>query len=388
MKMKVLHVVRIPATVHAFLEPVIAAQKERGHDVELAFGTECSQQMDLGVPVHLYPIRRSICPHLLVPAITGLKKIMREGNYDLIVAHMALVGIIARIAFGLAGKPGRLLYVSHGLPCYPTCPQPQRTLALLAERLLARWTNSMVVLNRHDYRMAEKYKLAGPEGRVHFLRSVGIDCQAVAQRVHEIDIDSFRKKLGVDTDLPLVCYAGRFIRAKGVQLFVEIARKYVDSGGRAIFLIAGSGPLDGYVRNFISQHKLHNSIKMLGWYDDMIGLLAVSDVLCFPTLYEGSPIIVQESMASGTAVLTSRVPGPDHLIDNGVDGILVKPGDIDGFVRSLEMLLENTQFRSQIVMNAKSTAQQFDISNCVKPWVDVIESMGQTESQRIHNMWF
>lgn len=378
MGLKVLHITRTSTTIQAFFRPLIAAELARGHTVELAFGNEHSSASDFNVPVHLYPVRRSFSPLALASSVKALSRILQAGRYNVIVAHMALVGLIGRAAFALAGKPGRMLYASHGLPCYPACPKLRRKMSLFLERFLRRWTDGMIVLNDYDYRVATKYKLAGETGTVHLLRSVGINCSAIKQRASKIDVGHYRRSIGLDANLPVVCYAGRFIKAKGVHLFIRIAQRFIASGKKASFVVAGSGPLEHYLERFIAKNKLEDYIKMLGWYDDTVGLLAASDVLCFPTLYEGAPVIVQEAMVSGTAVLSSKVPGPEDLVDNNITGVLIEAGDVDGFCEALTDLLENKEKRLELSLRALEKSADFDLSVCLEPWLEAIEAVSKS----------
>jgi len=378
MGLKVLHITRTSTTIQVFFKPLIAAELARGHTVELAFGDKYAVTEDFGVPVHRYPIRRSLSPFALFSSIKALAKVIKTGQYDVIVTHMVLVGMISRLAFALAGKPGKLLYASHGLAFYPQRSWIQRITILMLERFLRRFTDGMIVLNDYDYRVATKYKLAGETGTVHLLRSVGINCSAINQRARKIDVGHYRRSIGLDANLPVVCYAGRFIKAKGVHLFIRIAQRFIASGKKASFVVAGSGPLEHYLERFIAKNKLEDYIKMLGWYDDTVGLLAASDVLCFPTLYEGAPVIVQEAMASGTAVLSSKVPGPEDLVDNNITGVLIEAGDVDGFCEALTDLLENKEKRLELSLRALEKSADFDLSVCLEPWLEAIEAVSKS----------
>lgn len=373
MGIRVLHVVRNPIVVKLFLKPIIRAESARGHQVELACGPGVSPTGDVDVPVHFYPIRRSLSPIMLISSIRKLSEIIREGDFDIVVAHMVLGGLAGRVAFALAGRVGRMIYASHGLPCYPTRPRMKYKLALGYEILMRRWTDAIIVLNRYDYNLATKYKLAGNDGPVFLLRSVGIDSEIIAEKQREINSGAYRRQIRVKSDSPLVCYLGRFIAAKGIKLYLEIARRYLNSAKLANFVIAGYGPLEGYVRRYIRRYNLGDRVRLVGWHEDSIGMLLASDLLLFPTLYEGSPVVIQEAMACGTAVLSSRIPGPEDLVEDGVAGILVSPGDIDGFVEKLALLTENPERRSRMEAAAREAAVAFDVSRCVGPWVDTIE---------------
>jgi glycosyltransferase involved in cell wall biosynthesis len=369
--------------VDTFLRPLLAEHQARGHHVELAFGRSSDEPLDFGVPVHRYPIERSIRPDQFLMAVRGLKRIIRQGRYDVIVAHMALVGVAARIAFALSGRPSRMVYASHGLPCYLARNWTARLIALQLERVLNLWTDGIIVLNSFDFRMATKYKLGGPKRQVHFLHTVGIPYNDIVARTSALYRRAYRQGLGLAPDRPVIMYAGRFIKAKGVQVYLEIARRMVGGGVKAQFAIAGTGPLEGYVQRFIETNHLGEHVRLLGWYDDVKGLLAASDILCLPTFYEGAPVVVQEAMAAGCVVVASDVPGPQDLIDHRTTGILVPPGDVGQFCDVIADLLTNKTWHKELIESAWHHAAQFDASIWAPAWVEAIESVARTGHEKV-----
>lgn len=368
--LRVLHVTRTASTVEAFLRPILAEHRSRGHCVELAFGRSTEGPADFGVPVHAYPIDRSLRPDRLAHTVEALKAILQEGRFDVVVSHMVLAGLATRLAFGLAGRPGRLLYASHGLACYPTRNPITRWLTLKLEQSMRPWTDAMIVLNGFDYRVATQHGLTCAKAQVHFLHTVGIPYSRIVHTAEALDRQSYRDRLGLASDLPVVTYAGRFIRPKGVQTFLDIARRLSARGTQAQFMIAGSGPLDGFVREFVASRDLAANVRLLGWHNDVPALLAASDVLCLPTYYEGAPVILQEAMAAGTAVVASDVPGPQDLIDDRNNGILVAAGDIDGFCSAISNLLADEAWRRELAARARTHAALFDASIwCLPGWM-------------------
>jgi len=377
MSIRVLHVVRNPIVVKLFLRPIIREELARGHRVELACGSEDSLLADTGVPVHGYPIRRSLSPLMLIAAVRKLAAIIRAGRYDVVVAHMVLGGLAGRLAFALAGRPGRLLYASHGLPCYRARPRAKYFPALAYEVFMRRWTDAIIVLNRYDYDLAVRYGLGGRGGAVNLLPSVGIDRRAITARAGEIRPSAYRAELGVRDEAPVISYLGRFIAAKGIKLYLETARRYLSARRPANFLIAGYGPLEGYARRFIRRHRLAGRVRVIGWHEDNIGLLVASDILCLPTLYEGSPVVIQEAMTVGTAVLASRIPGPEDLVEEGITGLLARPGDPDDFADKLSLLLNEPELRRRLEAAAREKSREFDVGRCVSPWAELIEKVAE-----------
>jgi glycosyltransferase involved in cell wall biosynthesis len=370
MTLKVLHIVRTPLTVQAFLRPILAEHARRGHQVHLAYAPDANVDEDFGVPVHTYPMERSLSPLGLIKSITTLKQIIAAGKYDVVVPHMGLVGAVARLAYAQANIPGKMLYASHGLPCYPHNTPWKRLGTRLLEQWLSRWQAGMIVLNQHDYDIGRQFC----HGHIHLLQTIGIDNNHIQARVQQSDKSAVRKALNLDHGRPLVCYAGRLTRAKGADQFMRIAQRALNLGADVTFAIAGFGPLEGELKQFIEQHQLQDRVIMLGWNSEMIELLAASDILCFPTLYEGAPVIVQEAMAVGTVVVTSDAPGPVDLVEHNQTGLIAPAGDIERFANLIISTLSDSDQRQRLVSQAKIQAQQYDVSQWAPRWVDVIEA--------------
>jgi glycosyltransferase involved in cell wall biosynthesis len=96
-----------------------------------------------------------------------------------------------------------------------------------------------------------------------------------------------------------------------------------------------------------------------------------SDVLCLPSFTEGSPNVVKEAMASGLAVIASRVGGVPDLVRDGYTGLLFEPGNVDELRTCVRALCNDVELRRNMGkaghdfmresgMNWDSTAEEFD----------------------------
>ncbi len=95
----------------------------------------------------------------------------------------------------------------------------------------------------------------------------------------------------------------------------------------AALLLAGDGPLRDDVERQVDALGLRDRVAILGERRDIPELLTLSRCTVLPSLAEGLPLAILESMAAGVPVIASRVGGIPNLVDDGRTGMLVPPGD-------------------------------------------------------------
>jgi len=125
-------------------------------------------------------------------------------------------------------------------------------------------------------------------------------------------------------------YAGRLSPEKGVEVAAEAARM-----AGVELLVAGTGPSEQALRS------RYPEIRFLGFVDAerIASLLDGARGAVVPSLwFENAPLSVLEPMARGVPVVASRIGGIPEMIDSGVDGILVEPGDVAALADAMARL--------------------------------------------------
>jgi glycosyltransferase involved in cell wall biosynthesis len=77
-------------------------------------------------------------------------------------------------------------------------------------------------------------------------------------------------------------------------------------------------------------------------------MLSEADLLVLPSFAEGVPVTLMEAMASGLPVLATRVGGISELVEDGVSGYLVPPGNVDALTARLRDLLSDSDLRTRM----------------------------------------
>jgi glycosyltransferase involved in cell wall biosynthesis len=127
-------------------------------------------------------------------------------------------------------------------------------------------------------------------------------------------------------------------------------------------ILAGVGILQDELVRLRDELILGDSVKFLGVRQDVADLLSGADVFVMPSLAEGNPLSLMEAMASGLPVVASAVGGIPDLIDDGVNGYLVKPRDVDQLSEAIGRLAADEDLRRGIgARNSEKAAREFDI---------------------------
>jgi 1,4-alpha-glucan branching enzyme len=91
--------------------------------------------------------------------------------------------------------------------------------------------------------------------------------------------------------------------------------------------------------------------------EPLVKEIVESTIVVIPSLYEGLPLTLLESMALGKPVVASKLPGICEVLENGVTGIIAHAGDVRSLSDRIKMLLDNPEPRNKIGNNAESAVK-------------------------------
>jgi glycosyltransferase involved in cell wall biosynthesis len=188
-----------------------------------------------------------------------------------------------------------------------------------------------------------------------------------------IDLSGFRKRVALNPNAyppptvdrhqngPFrVLYAGRLHSSKGIATIIDAIARIAARGPRIMLDIAGAGPDETALRqkaaalDFVQFHG-HVTQQTLS------NLMRQSDVLVVPSIWaENSPGVLIHALSQGLPALGSNVGGIPELIEDGVNGCLLPPGDTDAWERSLADLAQNPTRLALLRAGSAATAGRFD----------------------------
>jgi glycosyltransferase involved in cell wall biosynthesis len=206
-----------------------------------------------------------------------------------------------------------------------------------------------------------KFALRHPNTRVVFQNAENkqllVDAGVVAAergvliRGSGVDLDAFA--LSPEPGEPVtVVLAARMLKDKGVEEFVEAARRLRAEGHRARFRLVGDpDPMNpgSIPREILQAWHSEGGIEWLGFRTDMPKVLAASNVVCLPTYYgEGLPKVLLEAAACGRPIVTTDIPGCRDIGRDGINAIVVPPRDVEALVTALRELIQNRALRERM----------------------------------------
>lgn len=299
---------------------------------------------DDGVPTRCFRTIRHYNPVTTVPAVLAVAKYIRAEDVDLVHTHSTEAGIIGRFAAALARIPA-VVHTVHGVPFADDRNAALERFVLACERLAARHTDQLIA--NADAITAEYVgRDIGHYGQYRTVYS-------------GIDLDQFRAATpaaDIDAEGIRVLMVTRLADGKGFDVLFD-ALEAMDSS--ITVYIAGEGPERPRLERSIAARRLDDTVRLLGYREDVPALLAASDVFVLPSYREGTPRAITEAMASGLPVVATRIAGiPEQVID-GATGYLVDPGDARALADRLDVLIAHPDRRRAFGAAARDRAQRF-----------------------------
>ncbi|MFM8552508.1 MAG: glycosyltransferase family 4 protein [Nitrospiraceae bacterium] len=315
-----------------------------------------------GVAFHQVPsLIRSLNPFADLVALIALTRLLAKLRPTIVHTHSSKAGILGRLAAKLAGVPV-ILHSIHGFGFTPAHGPIARRLLIALERLAARVTTGFIAVSDANRRQGVALGLFA-EDRCTVIRS-GID--RALYRTTQVDRLAKRRELGLDPDRPVVGMIAPFKPQKAPLDFVRMAALAHEARPDAQCLLVGDGALRGAIEAEIARLGLGGSVHLTGWRRDIPEVMRCLDILVLTSRWEGLPRVYLEALASGVPVVGTRVDGAAEVVQDGVNGYLVEPGDVQGLAERVLSLLNHPQEAVRMGQAGRSLPDEFDIHEMVR----------------------
>lgn len=144
----------------------------------------------------------------------------------------------------------------------------------------------------------------------------------------------------------------------------------------AILIIAGTGPLEDYLKALVDNLGLKKVVYFLGYRNDVLNLLASFDLFVLSSLFEGLPLSLLEAAAAGVPIITTDVVGNNELIHHQVNGLLSRPKSVADLAEKIvELLLDREKAAKLSKMGIQIIHDKYDEKMMVKKYKKAYRSL-------------
>ncbi|MST31985.1 glycosyltransferase [Acidimicrobiaceae bacterium USS-CC1] len=303
--------------------------------------------------------------------VARLRRLLRDGGFDVLHVHLPYTAGLGRIAAWSLG-PGRrprVVHTQHNM--WSRTEWPTRLLSG------ATWW-----MDDADLAVAESVKADLPP---LLARRTEVVLHGVDRR--EVSVEAataVRGELGVKVGEVLVVTVANLRREKAYEVLLEAARRLVDEGLPVRFAAVGHGPLEQEVRALHRRLGLGERFRLLGLRTDVAEILAAADVFTLASHHEGFPLSVMEALGAGVPVVATRVGELPAVVRDGVDGILVPPGDRDALAAALRTVVADEGRRRAMTVAARDGGARFDIRAASQRLEGLYATIGRPPPDRRH----
>lgn len=171
---------------------------------------------------------------------------------------------------------------------------------------------------------------------------------------NQVDIAPLREEYGIPENSVLILYHGRLDPEKGLDVLVKAAGLLKNKNFRLVLIGRGSDEYTAHLRQLISEEQIEQQVLLAGFRHPVLPYVASADFgILASTVREGCPLSPQEYMSQGHPVIVTNNGGQREYVEDGRNGLLVPPGDVQALAEAMERLIDNPDLRERLGKQAK-----------------------------------
>ena len=360
--MKILFVATVVKThIMEFHIPYLKMLKEMGWETAVAAKNDYDNPADCSIPFcdNFYdvPFERNPVKAKNITAYKLLKKIISEGDYDIIHCHTPVGAMLTRLAAKKSRKSCcKVIYTAHGFHFYKGAPLVNWMFYYPVEKYLSKYTDVLITINKEDYDLA---KLKMKANRILYVPGIGVDTAKFNPQAGNGSL--IRKELGIDDSQIVLLSVGELNKNKNHERVIRSIQNL-----NVVYVIVGRGKLKNKLAEVANSCNV--KLYLVGYRNDVINFYSAADIYVLPSIREGLSLSLMEAMACGLPIACSKIRGNTDLIERN----LFNPTDYKEIRKVIEETIIDRNKISEINLNK---IKQFDINNTCRIIKDIyIES--------------
>jgi len=156
-------------------------------------------------------------------------------------------------------------------------------------------------------------------------------------------------------------------KIKGLDILLKAWAEFIKTGATAKLVIMGGGEELENLKLQARSYKLEASVEFKGFVENARAHLKDFDIFVLPSRSENLPYAVLEAGLAGLSVVATSVGGIPEIIENGKEGLLVTPENVDDLAEAIETLYKDSELRKTLGENLKKkVSSEFSIEKMVE----------------------
>lgn len=225
-----------------------------------------------------------------------------------------------------------------------------------------------------------RHPARGAISRIHQRVAVSSEARKLAEQYlpgdytivpNSIDSESIYESEKWPTTRPPVLFVGRHEERKGLRFLIQAWLDSEKLQTDAVLWVVGSGPETSELMGLTKDTK---SISFLGRIDnsELFRRMRAAHVVVAPALYgESFGIVLLEAMAANACVVATDIPGYRAVARNGIEALLVDPGDSEALKKALENMLGDKKERNKLQSSGLTRSKEFSPNIVVDQYLDI-----------------
>jgi glycosyltransferase involved in cell wall biosynthesis len=299
--------------------------------------------------------------------VSQLAAIVRSERPDTVVSFLEYANIVTLFArFLVPDSRIRWIISERSLPSRDLAGQRKGKLKFHLHRFLDPKADKVITMSPQTAgEMIQNYRVA-PEKIEVIPNPVEID------RLRQLAQEAVDHPW-LNEPIPVLLAMGRLTRAKGFPVLLEaFARVLAHTPAR--LMILGQGPMKTELEDQIRQLKITDHVWMPGFLANPYPYLSRATLFVLSSLWEGLPNALLEAMALGKPVIaTTCNDSINQLIHDGINGIVIPPGDVPSLAKAIRTLLTDAEQRERFARENTNRIRPYDVNLILQQFKNAFE---------------
>lgn len=362
--MKILILTNNFGGLHSFRKEVVKAIRDDAHEVIISAPFDPKKEFfeEIGCrSIDTRFNRKGMNPLKDFSLMLYYRKLLKKEKPDVVLSYTIKPNLYGGMACQLCGVP-QIVNVT-GLGSAVENPGWLQKLTILLYKIGLRKANTVFFQNKANMEFCKKHKMV--KGNIKLIPGSGVNLQYHTIRPYPEEKEPIR-----------FIFISRLLREKGIEEYLGAAERIKDKYPQTEFHILGACE-EAYDKR-LKELQSRGVVFYHGAQPDVRPFIACSHCTVHPSFYpEGMSNVLLESCAAGRPIITTDRPGCGEIVDDGVNGYIVKQQDVDDLVEKIERFIA-LPYDQKVGMGKNARAKverEFDRQIVVDAYLRAIENV-------------